>query len=385
MVALAGLTARPVVAGASALALLGGGYAATAAVVAEPPPAVVQSVVDGDTIRVTRGGDEFRVRLLNIDTPESVDPDTPVECLASEATDFLRQRLPAGTLVQLEYDQERQDRYGRDLAGVLVDGSLVNAEIARAGLGAAILVGDNDRFYQQVLTAQEQAEADRVGLHSPEIACTLPAQVLAYENRTAAAEKAPSPGPDLAVIDVRGNELDALIEGGAALYATMAQQDIFPMAAFTEAARTALRDRLQNAVGAVEDLKRGNDQARTAEVERQRIAAEEAARRAAEEEAARKAAEEDAARKTAEEAARRQAEEEARAAAAQQRSNTSAADDSDYSGDDSSSPSSGGGEPWNSPGPDLDCGDIGHTVYINGPDYHRLDRDGDGVGCESYG
>ena len=43
------------------------------------------------------------------------------------------------------------------------------------------------------------------------------------------------------------------------------------------------------------------------------------------------------------------------------------------------------GEPWNQPGPDLDCADIGHVVFITGTDYHKLDRDGDGVGCESYG
>jgi hypothetical protein len=43
-----------------------------------------------------------------------------------------------------------------------------------------------------------------------------------------------------------------------------------------------------------------------------------------------------------------------------------------------------GNEPWNMPGPDLDCADIGHQVTITGPDYHDLDRDGDGIGCESY-
>ena len=42
-------------------------------------------------------------------------------------------------------------------------------------------------------------------------------------------------------------------------------------------------------------------------------------------------------------------------------------------------------QPWNQPGPDLDCADIGHKVRITGPDYHNLDRDGDGWGCESYG
>jgi len=41
-------------------------------------------------------------------------------------------------------------------------------------------------------------------------------------------------------------------------------------------------------------------------------------------------------------------------------------------------------ELWNLPGPDLDCSDIRRKVRITGPDYHRLDRDGDGWGCESY-
>lgn len=45
----------------------------------------------------------------------------------------------------------------------------------------------------------------------------------------------------------------------------------------------------------------------------------------------------------------------------------------------------GGAEPWNQPGPDLDCADIGQRVRITGEDYHRLDADGDGWACESYG
>ncbi len=45
----------------------------------------------------------------------------------------------------------------------------------------------------------------------------------------------------------------------------------------------------------------------------------------------------------------------------------------------------GSAEPWNQPGPDLDCADIRRKVRITGPDYHRLDADGDGWGCDSYG
>ena len=44
-----------------------------------------------------------------------------------------------------------------------------------------------------------------------------------------------------------------------------------------------------------------------------------------------------------------------------------------------------GAEPWEVPGPDLDCSDIGKMVLLKGPDYHNIDGDGDGVGCESYG
>lgn len=101
----------------------------------------VLRVVDGDTLDVLQGGQQIRVRLLNIDTPESVDPNQPVECLAVEASDHLKSLLPAGTEVSLVYDVERTDRYGRTLAGVRRDGQLINAEMARAGFGVPIKVG----------------------------------------------------------------------------------------------------------------------------------------------------------------------------------------------------------------------------------------------------
>jgi endonuclease YncB( thermonuclease family) len=50
-----------------------------------------------------------------------------------------------------------------------------------------------------------------------------------------------------------------------------------------------------------------------------------------------------------------------------------------------SAPDDPGGQPWEVAGPDLDCADVREAVRISGPDYHRLDADGDGWGCESYG
>ena len=70
-------------------------------------------VIDGDTIDVSVKGETKRVRLLNIDTPELGRDGVSDECLAREAKARLEELLPAGTKVSLEYDVERQDRYGR--------------------------------------------------------------------------------------------------------------------------------------------------------------------------------------------------------------------------------------------------------------------------------
>ncbi len=126
--------------------LVVGGGVSVAAANRTDATATVTKVVDGDTIDVRYGGEEHRVRLLNIDTPESVDPNSPVECLGPEASDWLEQRLPVGTQVRLEHDQERLDKYDRELAAVFVGDDLINAEIARAGLGVAMSVAPNVKF-----------------------------------------------------------------------------------------------------------------------------------------------------------------------------------------------------------------------------------------------
>lgn len=143
--------------------------------------AVVQRVIDGDTVDVTYEGSTHRIRLLNVDTPETGNPAKPVQCMGLEAVKFLRKRLPQGKAVRLRFDRERSDRDQRELAGVFADDELVNAEIARAGLGAAVLYEPNDRYYEKVVKAQEEAERRQVGLYSPKLKCTLPAQVAQLE------------------------------------------------------------------------------------------------------------------------------------------------------------------------------------------------------------
>ncbi len=120
---------------------------------------VVERVVDGDTIKLSDGR---RVRLIGVDTPETVDPRRPVECLGAEASAHTKELLPPGTRVRLEFDVERFDRYERTLAYVyrLDDGLLVNLDLALQGFAEQLTVPPNvaraDQFAEAVATARSE-------------------------------------------------------------------------------------------------------------------------------------------------------------------------------------------------------------------------------------
>ena len=94
----------------------------------------VERIIDGDTI-VLDG--EERIRLIGVDTPETVHPTKPVEYFGKEASAFTK-KIVHGKEVRLEYDEDTKDRYGRTLAYVyLKDGTFLNAEIVKQGFGFA--------------------------------------------------------------------------------------------------------------------------------------------------------------------------------------------------------------------------------------------------------
>lgn len=125
----------------------------------------VERVVDGDTIRVEHGE---RVRLIGIDTPESVKPGSPVECFALEASRFLSSLLPAGTRVRLVGDVEPRDRYGRLLAYVyrVPDGLFVNVALARDGYAQLLTIPPNVAHTAELVAAARSAREANRGLWS---------------------------------------------------------------------------------------------------------------------------------------------------------------------------------------------------------------------------
>lgn len=144
-----------------------------AGVPADAQQAQVSRYVDGDTLGLTTAtagvalvlSRETTVRLLEIDTPETVDPGEPVQCYGHEATDALEGLLPIGSTVWVSADEELSDTYGRTLLYVWTsDGTFVNLEMVTNGYARALLVEPNDAYIRDIRQAQREAKAAEIGL-----------------------------------------------------------------------------------------------------------------------------------------------------------------------------------------------------------------------------
>jgi micrococcal nuclease len=85
------------------------------------------------------------VRLIGVDTPETVKPDTPVQCFGERASHFTKRQL-TGRRVRLVFGVERRDVYGRLLAYVYLHGRFFNPTLVRRGLARSLTIAPNDRF-----------------------------------------------------------------------------------------------------------------------------------------------------------------------------------------------------------------------------------------------
>jgi micrococcal nuclease len=106
----------------------------------------VVRAIDGDTIEVAIAGGRENVRLIGLDTPETVKPGTPVQCFGPRASAFTH-RLLEGRTVRLAFGVERRDVYGRLLAYVrLGRRRFVNAILLRRGFARSLTIPPNDRY-----------------------------------------------------------------------------------------------------------------------------------------------------------------------------------------------------------------------------------------------
>ncbi|MGH2806602.1 MAG: thermonuclease family protein [Actinomycetota bacterium] len=141
---------------------------------------VVTRVIDGDTIEVevtervdgaglgdTDVGQTYDVRLVGIDTPESVKPGSPVECFGKEASAAL-DALLGGQAVRMVKDVENTDQYDRLLRYVYIGDEMANARLVVNGYAAVYTYPPNVRHADLFVEMQRQARDGNRGLWSPE-------------------------------------------------------------------------------------------------------------------------------------------------------------------------------------------------------------------------
>jgi len=163
----AGAAGRAACAGWLAAVLALSGCGAQAEPAAERACYPVTRVVDGDTFKIDAGGGrDDTVRMIGIDTPETVKPNSPVEPYGKEASAYAKELLE-GRDACLELDVEERDKYDRLLAYVyLADGTFVNEALLAQGYASVLTIPPNVKFADRFVRVQREARGAGRGLWS---------------------------------------------------------------------------------------------------------------------------------------------------------------------------------------------------------------------------
>ncbi|MBE6147650.1 MAG: thermonuclease family protein [Firmicutes bacterium] len=123
--------------------------------------------VDGDTANFKNSsGLVYKTRFLAIDTPETVHPTIGVEAFGKEASTFTCEMLTNAKEIKLEYDEnsDKEDKYGRRLAWVWVDGLLLQEEIIKNGYAEVAYLYEDYLYTSLLQDAEAVAKVEKKGM-----------------------------------------------------------------------------------------------------------------------------------------------------------------------------------------------------------------------------
>jgi micrococcal nuclease len=167
--------------------------------------ATVTRVVDGDTLEVRIGETVEKVRLIGIDTPESVHPDAEKNVPYGEISSAFTKEALQDKEIRLEFDVEERDRYGRLLAYVYIGGEMFNKTLIDEGHAMIATYPPNVKYVDLFTEAQTDAREAGKGVWAAEPEASEP-------------EPAPAPIPESAPEAAGGQQTDAPLAGEEAAY-----------------------------------------------------------------------------------------------------------------------------------------------------------------------
>lgn len=124
----------------------------------------VLRVVDGDTIIVSIESNATTVRMIGIDAPESVHPDSSKNSESGKIASEFTAELLTGKQVYLEYDRERTDSYCRTLAYVWLDHKMVEETLLENGMAAVMTIQPNIRYAARFVQIEQHAKEGNIGI-----------------------------------------------------------------------------------------------------------------------------------------------------------------------------------------------------------------------------
>lgn len=126
----------------------------------------VVNVSDGDTITVKFANKSEKIRLIGVDTPETVHPTKPIGCFGPEASAHTKSLLPKGTAVYVVRDVEARDYYRRLLGYVYrsSDDLFINLDLVANGFGTPLSIAPNTAYESEFVAAAQKAEQSNIGL-----------------------------------------------------------------------------------------------------------------------------------------------------------------------------------------------------------------------------
>lgn len=124
----------------------------------------VKRVVDGDTVVLEKNGYEYKVRLIGVDTPESVHLDKNKNTKEGKiVSDFTKERL-TGKKVDIEFDVKPQDKYGRYLVYLYVDGISYNEVLLEEGMARVMMISPNVKNKELYAQIEKRAKDKKIGI-----------------------------------------------------------------------------------------------------------------------------------------------------------------------------------------------------------------------------
>ena len=124
------------------------------------------SCVDGDTIKVLLDNKEYTIRMLAVDTPESVHPTKKIEYYGKEASNYTCEKVKNAKKLEIEYDEnsDKTDKYDRLLVWVFVDGTLLQKDLIENGYAKVAYLYDDYKYTKELESTQELASAKNIGI-----------------------------------------------------------------------------------------------------------------------------------------------------------------------------------------------------------------------------